>query len=190
MMRRYYLPGVTGVVLLLLLFGTATGVEDACRWESPNRVAAPVQETPALQSGDRDTYSGMIRVYVTEAEGRWEDSDGVPFKNNFLGFALREGFVLRETDTLTWSLEWDGNDFFDADGYSFGDLEESNVRVIAAVFDSASYTGYSDPEVQGSPFTVHEVDAAAAAKCGRTGYNLTANGFTHSVIVVDGSTTW
>jgi hypothetical protein len=186
MKRRYCLPCAAGFVLLLLLFGTATG-EDACRWKPPNHLAIPAPE-PAGVSGDRDVYTGMIRVYVTET-GRWKDEDNKPFHHAFLAFALEEYVFVDETQTLTWDLEWNGNDYEDAEGQNFGDLREENVKVIAAVFNSAGYPGYSDPP-SGAEFVVHEVDASAGAIPGATGYNEVTEDFTHSVLVEDGSTTW
>ncbi|MCK4655686.1 MAG: hypothetical protein KAT85_01605 [candidate division Zixibacteria bacterium] len=63
------------------------------------------------------------------------------------------------------------------------------MKVIAAVFNSSSYTGYSNPP-SSAPFAVHEVDATAGATSGTTGYNVETESFTHSVLVEDGSTTW
>jgi len=188
MMRWYCMPGAAGFALILLLCGTAMGIEDACRWEPPDHNVATAQE-PAGIAGDRDMYTGMIRVYVAEIEGRWRDEDGLPFHNAFLSFALEESVFLNETATLTWDIEWDGHDYADADGYTYADLREENVKVIAAVFNSAGYPGYSDPP-SGAEFTVHEVDASAAATSGTTGYNEVTEDFTHTVFVEDGSTTW
>jgi hypothetical protein len=161
----------------------AAAGEDVHWWQAPadQVISTPV---PAMLSGERDTYEGTIRVFVTEIIGRWNDCDGDPFHNAFLSFALQEDFALNETDSLTWQVEWNGNDYFNVHGVSFGDIEESNIKVIAAVFDSDSYTGYSNPPSD-HPFAVHEVDATAAAECGRTGYNLITSDFTHSVFVQD-----
>jgi hypothetical protein len=164
----------------------AAAGEDVHWWQAPadQVISTPV---PAMLSGERDTYEGTIRVFVTEIIGRWNDCDGDPFHNAFLSFALQEDFALNETDSLTWQVEWNGNDYFNVHGVSFGDIEESNIKVIAAVFDSDSYTGYSNPPSD-HPFAVHEVDATAAAECGRTGYNLITSDFTHSVFVQDAGT--
>jgi hypothetical protein len=186
MERRYCLPGAVGLVLILLLSGTGTA-EDACRWEPPDHLAIPAPE-PAAVSGDRDVYTGTIRVYVTET-GRWKDHNGKPFHHAFLGFALEEYVSVNETQTLTWDLEWDGNDYEDANGQDYGDLRQENVKVIAAVFNPDGYPGYSDPP-SGGEFVVHEVDATAGAVPGETGYNVVSEDFTHTVFVEDGSTTW
>lgn len=186
MKRQYRLRGFAGLILFLLLMGTAMG-EDACRWNPPNREAAESSE-PLLASGDRDTYTGVLRVYVTEAIGRWQDDDNNVFHNAFLAFALDESISLGETDTLSWEVMWDGNNYSDGYGTYFGDISEDNIRVIAAVFNSAGYTGYSDPPT-GAPFVVHEVDACAAATCGTEGYNMVNQDFTHTVLVEDGAST-
>lgn len=186
MKRLYCLMGAVG--LILLLSGTAMGTEDACRWEPPDHVAVSAPE-PVSESGDRGTYTGIIRVYVLEKIGRWYDSQGIAYHNALLAFALQESISLAETDTLTWELEWDGHDYHEVNGQSYDDIQENNIKVIAAVFNSSSYTGYSDPP-SGAPFAVHEVDATAGATSGTTGYNEETESFTHSVLVEDGSTTW
>lgn len=189
MARRYCTPIAVGVCLMLLCVGTASG-HDACRWQPDEATIAPMQESPNLQSDDRDMYTGKLRVYVTEMEGRWRDDDGIPFHNAFLSFAIPDDFVfLSDTDTLTWDVEWDGNDYTDNDGFTFGNVREEQVKVIAAVFNSATYPNYSDPP-DGAEFDVHEVDACAAATSGVTGYNESNVDFTHTVMVEDGSTTW
>lgn len=189
MSRRYWLPVVAGLFLILLLTGTSIGSEGACRWEPPDWIEALGTHSLAGVSGDRDMYTGTIRVFVTEMNSRWKDDDNVPFRNGFLSFALEEYVFVGETDTLEWDVEWNGYDYQDANGLHYGDLRQENVKVIAAVYNSAGYTGYSDPP-NARPFTVHEVDASAAAIVGTPGYNETAPGFTHTVFVEDGSTTW
>jgi hypothetical protein len=141
------------------------------------------------QSGELGDYTGILRVYVTEITGRWNDDWGGPFHNAFLAFALEDSVSLSETDTLTWELEWDGHDYSNGRGSPYDDLQEDNVKVIAAVFNSAGYPGYSYPP-SGEEFTVHEVDACAESKCGSTGYNLVTDNFTHSILVEDGTSTW
>jgi hypothetical protein len=182
------LPGLVGFVLILLLLGTATG-EDAFRKESTTGVTAPGDKSVILESGGRDEYTGTLRVYVAERIGRWDDWSGVPLHNAFLAFALQEDFSIDEVETLAWNLEWDGHDFTDIAGNPFDDIQEDNIKVFAAVFNSASYTGFSDPPSD-HPFDVHEVDAVAGTMCGSTGFNFAFGDFTHTVLVEDCSPTW
>jgi hypothetical protein len=187
MMQRYCLSGVAGLVLILLLIGTATG-EDACRWIPPDHVTPYTPEKPS-GSTERGTYTGTLRVYVAEIIGRWYDNNNVPFHNAFVSFALEQDVSLADGDTLIRTVQWDGHDYMSVDGLPFDDIQENNIKVIAAVFKSSNYPGYSDPPL-GAEFAVHEVDACAGATPGTTGYNETADGFTHSVFIEDGSTTW
>jgi hypothetical protein len=188
MKKLHNLPGVVGFVLILLLFGTVTG-KDSLQKGSTTGVVAPGNKSTILESGRRDEYTATLRVYVTEKIGRWDDHNDQPFHNAFLAFALEENFSLDEIETLTWNLEWDGHDYTDILGGPFDDIQEDNIKVIAAVFNSESYTGYSDPPSD-RPFDVHEVDAVAGAGCGSTGYNVAFGGFTHSVFVEDCAATW
>lgn len=167
MNRRLILPVITCLVLAVSPHGTTAGAT----------------------AGDRETYAGTIRVYVAEIAGRWFHDDGLRFHNAFLAFALEEEFVLSESDSLTWYAEWDGHDYFDAEGSPYDDIQEDNVKVFAAVFDGDGYPGYSDPP-SNLEFTVHEIDACAGATPGKTGCNVAVGQFTHSVLVEDGGTTW
>jgi len=176
-------------VALLLLSGSVVSGQDASLWEKSIPATARASDTPVPESGDRDVYSGTIRVFVVEQSSRWSFSGGTSIYNALLGLAMEEVISVNESDSLTWSLTWNGNEVFDANGGSYGDLTESDVKVIAAIYNSSSYTGYSDPPT-GAPFQVHEVDATAGAEPGETGYNERNDDFTHSVLVEDGSTTW
>ncbi len=183
MIRRHFLPGAAGLVMLMLLPCTATG-EDVCRWGSPDQIIVPAPGQIPVSS-DNATYLGMIRVYVCERISDHVDSDGVPYHNAFLSFALQTPVVLSNTDSLIWDTVWDGT----AEG--FPDLDSANTVVLAAIFDSAGYPGQSDPDGDSSWFTVHEVDACAAAyPDGETGYNEVTESFTHSVFVDEATTTW
>lgn len=187
MIRLYCMPGAVGLILILLLSGV-TMAHDACRWEVPNRAVFVAPDQPVTE-GDRSTYSGTLRVFVTEIESRWDDSDDLPFHNAMLSLAINEIFSIDDDDTLTWVQIWDGHNYEYQTGLTFGDVTENNIKVIAAVYNQGGYNGYSDPP-SGAQFIVNEVDACAGAVCGETGYNQVIGDFTHSVLVEDGSTTW
>jgi hypothetical protein len=187
MMQMYRLQGAAWFFLILILLGATIGV-NARELEPPGQSDVSKHES-TTEAGDKDVYTGVIRIYVVEPVGRWTDKIDRPFHNAFLAFALEDSVYLTDTDTLIWELEWDGHNYFDDEGQPFDDVLESNLQVIAVVFNSDGYPGYSDPP-SGYEFTVHETDACAATNCGSTGYNFITDDFTHSVLVEDFTSTW
>jgi len=186
MTRGYFLAALMGC-MLLLVFGNVLAA-DASRWERPDAVVQ--EQTPPPTTMNPAVYTGTIRVYITEkVSGRWLDHDGRAYHHAFLAFALDQPITLGDTDTLTWHTVWDGANYQDGSGNFFSDIDPDNIEVQAAIFNSASYSGYSDPP-SGHLFPVHEIDASASTTPGHTGYNLLLPGLTHSIFIEDGSATW
>jgi hypothetical protein len=187
-MMRHYTLAAAGVLLLLLMTGATLG-DEVCRWERPDYI---IKSSPPLPPSTvlPDVYTGTLRVYVTEiVSDRWHDSDGEPYENAFLAFAMERAVTLDVDDTLSWSVVWDGANYSSGHGETFDDIDPDNIKVFAVVFNSAYYAGYSYPP-SGYYFQVHETDASAFARPGQTGYNLIVPGFTHSVFIEDGTATW
>jgi thiol-disulfide isomerase/thioredoxin len=122
-------------------------------------------------------YTGRLRIYVTEPVSRWNMYDGNPYHFGFLGFAHNGAISIDAGDTYTNSMTWNG------------DVTESNVMVMAVVFNSEAHQGYAYPP-SGNPFTAYYTDATAAATPGNTGYNVVNEDFTHSVFVEEATATW
>ncbi len=186
MARLRVILGFIASILILCNSGSLFARDDL-----PREVTGPglvFSHTSAVESAS-GTYSGTIRVYVVEDPSRWLNDNDQPFRNAFLDFALQEDVSLGEGDSITWEILWDGHDYFDANGQPYDDLQETNIRVIAAVFDSSGYPWYSDPP-SGNEFAVHEIDASAEAKCGTTGYNMLNADFTHSILVEYAAAGW
>jgi hypothetical protein len=70
-------------------------------------------------------------------------------------------------------------------------VTQDNMMAIAVLFNSENGgTGNSDPYEGTRPFTIHLVDASAAATHGNPGSNLAINGTTHTAFIDEGTTTW
>ncbi|MFA5102801.1 MAG: PKD domain-containing protein [Candidatus Thermoplasmatota archaeon] len=112
-------------------------------------------------NNEASTYGGRIRVYITEIVSSmgWYDTAGQLYTYAFLDFAFNE--VLSITPGGSWSdtVTWDGS------SHGFPSITESNIMVIAAVFNDEAHTGYSYPP-SSNPFTAYYVDDAAAATPG------------------------
>jgi len=130
-----------------------------------------------------DIYDGHLRVYVIEPVSRWDDYKGEPYHFAFLDLAIDEELSIQFEDTYTTQAIWSGQE----SGY--GNINENNIMVIAAVFNPESKISYAYPPT-GHPFDAHYVDAAAAAKPGETGYNTVNDDFTHTIFIEEATATW
>jgi thiol-disulfide isomerase/thioredoxin len=122
-------------------------------------------------------YTGRLRVYVVEPVSRWNMMNQEPYHFGFLGFAFNEDISIEFGDTLHKSITWDKG------------VTDTNVMVIAVVFNSEEHDGYADPP-SGKPFSAYYADATAAATPGNTGYNTVTTEFTHTVFVEEATATW
>jgi len=176
MRRHHCIMCVAATSIALLLCSATFGIEATRVDLAPNPEIA-VFEEPMSEMNSAATYSGIIRIFVTDND-RWDDSDGERTHNAVVGIPIQESITLNDGDSLMWDLEFD-----------YYGLTEEHTTVIAALYNSYGYQGYSVPDNNTYPFTVHEVDATAAAHCGRSGYNIVTASFTHSVLITEGSTT-
>jgi thiol-disulfide isomerase/thioredoxin len=122
-------------------------------------------------------YTGRLRVYVVEPVSRWNMQRGGPYHFGFLGFAFNDNISIDPQATLQKSVTWNG------------DVTDTNVMVIAVVFNSKQNQAYSNAPA-GNPFWAYYTDAAAAATPGHTGYNRVATNFTHTVFIEEATATW
>ena len=132
---------------------------------------------------DDDVYEGYLRVYVTEIISRWNGNDGNPFHVAFLGFAFNEEISINYNDTYENTIVWNATDA----GYP--DIQEDNVMILAAIFNSELHQGYAAPPGSNS-FDAYYLDAFAAATPGSTGNNTVTEDFTHTVFCEVATATW
>ena len=128
-------------------------------------------------------YQGTLRIYIAEPESRWNKYDGYPYHFGFLDFAFNDIISIAYQETYTDSIIWDGS------SSGFGDIQEDNIVVMAALFDPAINKAYSNPPTK-NPFEAHFVDAAAVATPGNPGSNTANEDFTHTIFAEEGTATW
>ena len=140
-------------------------------------------ETLGLETSSPITsYDGQLRVYVVEPVSRWNDYDGNPYHYGFLDLALDQKLTIEYQDSYYKKVIWD------AQQAGYDNVEEQNIMVIAAIFNSKGKIKFSYPPIL-NPFIAHYVDAAAAATPGKTGKNTVNENFTHTVFVEEGTAT-
>ena len=133
---------------------------------------------PYSENMDGAPYKGHLRVYVVEIISRWDDYSGEPYHFGFIDFAYDDTLSIDYLDTYTDSMTWTG------------DVEENNIMVMAAVFNSKTHLGYAYPPTTSNPFEAFYVDAAAGTTPGNIDYNTNTENFTHTVFIEEGTATW
>jgi hypothetical protein len=111
-----------------------------------------VTVTTKLENKENTTYTGRIRLYLTEIISEFVDYEGKPYHFGLVDY-------LNDTD-----ISVDGNSvltFSDTKNISAYDYE--NLMVIGVVFSSINHTGYSNPP-SGNPFDAYYADATNATK--------------------------
>jgi len=136
-----------------------------------------------INAEENEVYEGYLRVYVTEITSRWNGNDGKPFNSAFLDFAFNEEISINYNETYENVIVWNATDA----GYP--GIEEDNIRVLAAIFDSELHQGYADPP-DGNPFDAYYLDALAVATPGNPGSNTVTEDFTHTVFCEVSTATW
>jgi hypothetical protein len=102
-----------------------------------------------INNKDSDTYSGRIRVYLTEKISRWSGPEGDPYHFGFVDFLINEEISVKSNENVTFQKERD-----------ISNLDPENLMVIGAVFNSEKNQGYSDPPNNRFPFDAYYADAA------------------------------
>ncbi len=141
-------------------------------------VAGPV--FPESIDGNRATYQGNLRIWMSEPVSRYKDLYNAPYAFGFLNWAGDVGVTINDGEVYTWTTTWDAS----ADG-GFTAVTEGNICAQAVLSDPTPHTAYSDPP-SGNPFFAYYVDAAAQAIPGQAGQNVAGNG-THTVFVEEGT---
>jgi glutaredoxin len=121
----------------------------------------------SVKNNEATQYSGHIRVYITEIGSTmgWKDTTGHVYTFPFLDYAVNQDISITSGNTWTQTTTWDGHDYNDGHGNSFGNILYGNIEVLAVVFNSQAHQGYADPP-SGNPFTAYWVDDMAGVRVG------------------------
>jgi len=114
-----------------------------------------------VTNNEASTYGGRIRVYITEivSSRGWYDTGGQLYTFPLLDYAFNEVLSINAGGSWTDTTTWDGT------AHGFPTITETNIMVIAAVFNDEPHQGYSYPP-SGYPFTAYYVDEAVGATPG------------------------
>ena len=142
---------------------------------------APTQNQAS--GGERDEYFGTLKVFMVETASRWRDNNNYQYDNGWLDYAIDKGISVPDGQVYSQIVVWNSA----ASGY--GDLSPNNYGAVAAVFNSHGVVEYAYPPAT-TPFTAYDVDAAAEAHPGQPGLSSLDGGYTHTVLVEEGTAEW
>jgi len=163
-------------ILMILIFSAIPGTAIYIKNET-------IKTKEKISTSNTSPYEGRLTIYVVEPESRWLMKNLQPFHYAVLDFALDEDISIDYLDFYEKTFIWTDNS-----------LQQDNVIVIAAVFNSQSEQNYADTSFSvwpydGYPFDAHYVDAVAGALPGNNGWNIVNDDFTHTVLIEVGSKT-
>jgi len=117
---------------------TDVGIEGILNWTN---AAMDVEVT--VDNNEASQYDGHLHVYVTEINSTmWQDKFGDPYTFELKSYAFNEDIAISGGSTWDDSVVWDGEHQTDGHGTNFTDVIQSNIMMIASVFDDT--TDYTD----------------------------------------------
>jgi hypothetical protein len=189
-MRAWYgVLKLTGaLVLITLMLTPAYSAENVCPANLTVPYGGGVSGSESAMS-PADTYTGTLRVYIAEPWSRFQNTNndaGRPYYHHaMLDWGMTAQTIsLSGTDTLEFDVYWDAS----SNGWS--GVLETNIEVVAVVFNSFGVDELSAPDYGEGPFTAYYTDAVATAFPGYSDSNTTELGYTHSVFLEEGTATW
>lgn len=174
-MRSGIRSTVSFVLIAALLITPAAMAIDVSL--APEYVGDPIEIVQPVASGsDRDTYTGTLRIAISEPVSRYVDQTQNHWEFGFLGWAAIQGLNIADGAVYTHNVHWD------ASSAGYGGVDPENIVAQAVAFDPTPHTQYSDPPT-GNPFFAYWTDAAAMAAPGVPGQDFKSVDFTHTVFV-------
>lgn len=98
----------------------------------------------SVQNNGTSSYNGHIRVFVTEVQSSmgWIDTQGHKYTFPFLDYAFNEVISVPASSTWSDSITWDGHNYNDGYGHTFGSIQYGNIMVLATVYNAVPHGSY------------------------------------------------
>ena len=148
----------------------------------PDPDPAPYVQVDQAVSGERDAYSGTLRVYLVEPDSRLYNSAGGP--------AIYYDFGLLKFMEVTVLNLADGESYYNEVETIYSAITEDNIAATAVLFNSSGFQQDACPGYGPCWFTAYAVNNCAMATPGVPGIPPTQSGFTHPVFIEEGTASW
>ncbi len=135
------------------------------------------KENPEYSTLNGDQYRGRLRIFVVEKISSWKMYNDEPYHYSVADILENNVLSIDYQETYEQSYTWSGN------------IDLSNLMIIAAVYNSESELQYSYRDHR-NQFNAFHVDATVGASPGETDSNVRENGYTHTVLIEEGTASW
>lgn len=125
------------------------------RW---NETRKELNNTVTIENKDASTYSGTIKIYITEINSRWADYNAEAYSYALIDYGLEQTITVQPNGMKSFTKLWN------AQSAGFPDIVKENIFVIAAVFTDTSEKRYANPDEGESPFNAYFCDAAMGTR--------------------------
>lgn len=122
-----------------------------------NETREELKNTIYINNFEDSTYTGTIKLYVTEIKSQWSDVNGDSYHFSFLDYGLNEEISISSGENKSISEVWNPSE----KGFN---VVKENLWVVAVLFDDEQHTGYSNPSEQDKEFDAYYVDATTASR--------------------------
>ena len=112
----------------------------------------------SVTNNESKVYDGILRVYLVEANSRWYDYDGKPYRFAFLDYTLDTPLSIKSGENKNFSSDWNAS--------KYKPVDKDNLVATAVVFSQGSTKMYADPPQDTHDFSAHQVDAMVMQRVG------------------------
>jgi thiol-disulfide isomerase/thioredoxin len=116
-----------------------------------------VTVTALIENKDNDTYTGRLKLYLTEIVSQVSDYSNKPYHYGFLEYLINKDISVNGKQNSTSSVT-----------KSIAAYDYENLMIIGVVFSAQKNTGYANPPTQ-NPFDAYYADATTATTVVPTG---------------------
>ncbi len=120
-----------------------------------NENTSELTTTVTVKNYESATYTGTLKVYITEINSRWSDWNGNPYTSAFLDYAMKKEIRVTANENATFTEVWAGG---------MTGIYPENLWVIAVCFADSSKTQYADPPENNRKFDAYYADATVATR--------------------------
>jgi hypothetical protein len=106
--------------------------------------------TVVFTNFEENSYTGRLRVYLTEKISRWNDYNGSKYRYGFVDYIINQEISLPAREITEIVRTYDATD-----------LDSDNLRIMAVLFNSQKQQGYAKPPDE-NPFDAFYADACDA----------------------------